>query len=211
MSLSYLSMKLWEPITEWAQARIKRIIEAKSDEDLYAVYDSTFSKDVNITLNGSSLSFDGMRTLLRERMAINDSQSVTSYDQGVEIAKDGTYRNQAGWVGTHFVVKILDRYVIQGEPTASERFYSVNMNIEMEDLDNDVDDTRKIVDWHEVSMEKAIPFDMEALKKKFAESFKLEAEEKEKQATLDTENEQADEGKDKSEGSTSIDKGTSQT
>ncbi|KAF8643243.1 hypothetical protein AX16_009132 [Volvariella volvacea WC 439] len=130
-------------LSEWSIQHIRDIFEAPSDESALRAISSTFSEDLHASVNGSSLSRDGINQLVLA-MRKGSSGLKVHWQQAVEVPQDPS-TNRDGSFGGVYTIRGIQK-ILPGsiKPIEYERIKTVTVKIESQSSRLDID-SRRIV------------------------------------------------------------------
>ncbi|KAI0663913.1 hypothetical protein C8Q70DRAFT_386850 [Cubamyces menziesii] len=127
----------------WSTEHIRRVFEAKSENDCLKALDDTFSQRLEFTFNGSPLPREGLQKIVLAMLQASGFCLNVDWLNAVEVPRDGSNRN--GMLGGYYIIRNVKKPVPGSSKLACfERHKSVNVVIESESADPSVD-SRRIV------------------------------------------------------------------
>ncbi|KAH8100941.1 hypothetical protein BXZ70DRAFT_1007871 [Cristinia sonorae] len=138
---------MYSSIYTWSIEHIKRVFEAKSEDDCIRAIDDTFSHAIDVTVNGKPLSRMELQRFVLNMVGSSGYRLNVQWQNAVEVPRDDS--NRDGVLGGYYIIRNVRK---QGSGRF-ERHKFVNVVIESESVDQWID-SRRIVSLSLTAMDK---------------------------------------------------------
>ncbi|TFK36660.1 hypothetical protein BDQ12DRAFT_653972 [Crucibulum laeve] len=131
-------------LADWSRQHIRDIFEAPTEEQALKAISSTFSADINASINGSPIKKEDIKNLVLAMRRSSAGGLKVQWQQAVEVPKDPLTNREGSFGGVYVIRGITKMVPGHDKPVEFERHKTVTVKIESLSSDPSYD-SRRIV------------------------------------------------------------------